>query len=151
MRFFPDPKSSIRREPPVPVNVPALKVVSSQSVMDRWSDYIGQFVGDSHHLGPLSTILKHFTYNETQWPTAAHRWHFALRDISCRQKCHLSTPSHSQVPPVWPYCWQAQCEHWFTVQWSIADLLTSNVSLPFAWITGLATDPSLFQRTEQHH
>ena len=25
------------------------------------------------------------TYNETQWPTAARRWHFALQDVSCRQ------------------------------------------------------------------
>ena len=34
------------------------------------------------------------THNETQWPTAARRWHFALRDVSHRQSCHLSTPSH---------------------------------------------------------
>ena len=49
------------------------------------------------------------------WPNAAHRWHFALQDVSHRQSCHLSTPSHLQVPPVWPYCRQAQCGCWFTV------------------------------------
>ena len=31
------------------------------------------------------------THNETQWPTAARRWHFALRDVSRRQSCHLLT------------------------------------------------------------
>ena len=50
----------------------------------------------------------------------------ALRDVSCRQSWHLSTPSHPRVPPEWPYCQQAQCGLWFTVQWSIADLLTSS-------------------------
>ena len=42
------------------VNVPAPKVVSSQSAIDRWSDCIGQD-RDSRHLGTLSTILQHFT------------------------------------------------------------------------------------------
>ena len=55
------------------------------------------------------------THNETQWPTAARRWQFALQDVSCRQGCHLLTPSHPQVPPEWPYCRQAQCGRWFTV------------------------------------
>ena len=36
----------------------------------------------------IATILQHFTHNETQWPTAARRCHFALQDVSCR----LSTP-----------------------------------------------------------
>ena len=31
------------------------------------------------------------THNETQRPTAACQWHFALRDVFCRQTCHLST------------------------------------------------------------
>ena len=61
-----------------------------------------------------------------QWPTAACRWYFALRGLSCRQSYHLSTPSHPWDPPGWPYCRQAQCGSWFTVQWSIADLLTSS-------------------------
>ena len=39
------------------------------------------------------------TQNETQWPTAARRWHFALRDVSRKQSYHFLTPSHSQVPP----------------------------------------------------
>jgi hypothetical protein len=49
------------------VNVPAPKAVSSQSGIDRWSDCIGQD-RDSRHLGTLSTILQHFTHNETQYP-----------------------------------------------------------------------------------
>ena len=44
------------------VNVPAPKAVSSYSAIDRWSDYIGQLVGDSRHLGTLSTILQHCTH-----------------------------------------------------------------------------------------
>ena len=44
------------------------------------------------------------THNETQWPTATCRWHIALQDVSHRQNCHLLTPSHPWVPPVWPYC-----------------------------------------------
>ena len=47
-------------------NVPAPKAVSSHTAIDRWSDYIGQLVGDSHHLGTLLTILQHFTHNEIQ-------------------------------------------------------------------------------------
>ena len=37
------------------------------------------------------------THNETQWPTAARRWHFALWGVSRRQSCHLLTPSHLTV------------------------------------------------------
>ena len=44
-----------------------------------------------------STTLN--THDETQWPTAARQWHFMLRDVSRRQSCHLSTPSHPRVPP----------------------------------------------------
>jgi hypothetical protein len=40
------------------------------------------------------------THNETQWPTAARQWHFALWEVSCRQSCHFSTPSHPRIPPV---------------------------------------------------
>ena len=90
------------------------------------------------------TILQHFTHNGIQWPTAARRWHFVLRDVSCRQSCHLSTPSHPIA--VQPYLRQFQWGCWHSLKWSIADLLTSqsssNVSLPFAWFTGPITDPS---------
>ena len=55
---------------------------------------------------PNWNIINHpttlHTHNETQWPSAAHRWYFGLRYVSCRQSCH-------PVPLVWPYCWQAQC------------------------------------------
>ena len=92
-----------------------------------WSDCI------SHHLSTLSTILQHFTHNETQWPTAVRRW-------------HLLTPSYLQVWPEWPYCWQAQSGCCFTVKWSIADLhSSSNNSLPFAWITGPRKRNQLFR------
>ena len=53
--------------------------------------------------------------------------HSIKSHVSRRQSCHLSTPSHPRVPPVWPYCRWAQCGCWFTVQWSIADLLTSSI------------------------
>ena len=36
------------------------------------------------------------THKETQWPNAAHGWHFALQDVSHRQNCHVLTPSHPQ-------------------------------------------------------
>ena len=78
-------------------------------------------------IGTLSTVLQHFTtHNETLWPTTACPCYFLLRDVSFRQSWHLSTTCHPQVPPEWPYCQQAQCKHWFTVWWRIADLLTSS-------------------------
>ena len=96
-----------------------------------------------NHPTTLHTLC--FTHNEIQFPTAARQWHFVLQDVSHRQSCHLSTPSHPLVP-VWPYCWQAQCGLWHSLKWSITDLMTSqlfsNASLPFAWITGHATHPS---------
>ena len=48
----------------VHVNVPAPKAVSSLYAIDRWSDCIGHLVGDSRHLGTLSTILQ-FTLART--------------------------------------------------------------------------------------
>jgi hypothetical protein len=80
------------------VNVLAQKGVSSQFAIVRWSDCIVQD-RDSCHLGTLSTILQHFTHNETQWTTAARWCRFAMRDVSCRQSWHLSTPSHPRVSP----------------------------------------------------
>ena len=83
--------------------VPILKVVSSDlQSTDGLTVCIGQD-RDSHQLGTLSTIL-------TMKPIDT-----LLRDLSCRQSWHLSTPSHPQIPPEWPSCWQAQCRHWFTV------------------------------------
>ena len=40
------------------------------------------------------------SHNETQWPTAAPWWHFVLRDVSCRQSCHLLTPQFDQPEAV---------------------------------------------------
>ena len=38
------------------------------------------------------------THSETQWPIAAHQWHFVLQGVSCSQSCHLLKPSHPWVP-----------------------------------------------------
>ena len=46
-------------------NVSAPKAVSSHTAINRWSDCIGPD-RNSCHLGTLSTILQHFTHNETQ-------------------------------------------------------------------------------------
>ena len=85
-------------------------------------------------------------HNETQWPTAARRWHFAQRDVSCRQSCHLLTPSHPPGSLNMTILWASSV--WTlvhcVVKYSRPPDLKSflNVSLPFAWITGPATDPS---------
>ena len=121
------------------VNVPAPKAVSSQAAINRWSDFIGQD-RDNHHLGTLSTILQHLTHNETQWPTATRRCRFALHDVSCRQSWHLSTPSHLRVPPEWPTVGKPStdagslCSEKHSRPPELKS--SSNVSLPFAWITG---------------
>jgi hypothetical protein len=124
----------------VHVNVPAPKAVSSLSAIDRWSDYIGRLVGDSHHLGTLSTVLQHFTHNEIQWPTAAHRCRFVLRDVSCRQSWHLSTPSHPRGSPRVTIMLASPVRtlvHCVVKHSRPPDLKSSsNISLPFAWITG---------------
>ena len=54
------------------------------------SDCIGYRIEIVCQIGTLSTILQHFTHTMKQRPTAARRWLFALRDVSCRQSCHLS-------------------------------------------------------------
>ena len=114
--------------------------------IDRWSDNIG-LDRDRFAILALSTILLHFTHNEIQWPTAARRWQFALQDVSRRQSCHLSTPNHPRVPPVWPYCRQAQCGRWRSLKWIIADLLTSShPHMSASHLLGLqvrANEPSL--------
>ena len=82
------------------VNVPAPKVVSSQSAIDRWSDCIGHLVGDSCHLGTLSTILQHFTHNETQWPNAARQCHFAVSLCSEAQQTSWPQVILKCQPPI---------------------------------------------------
>jgi hypothetical protein len=53
-------------------NIPAPKAVSSHTAIDRWSDCIGPD-RDSRHLGKLSTILQHFTHNESSlWNPVTH-------------------------------------------------------------------------------
>ena len=55
-------------------NVTAPKEVSLCTGIDRWSDCIG-LDRDSCHLGTLSTILQHFTHNESSlWNPVAHIW-----------------------------------------------------------------------------
>ena len=104
----------------------------------------------------IQYTINHPTTLYTQWNPVTHCCSpLAL----CAAGCCLSTPIHPRVPLVWPYCRQAQCGRWHSLKWSIADLLTSqsssNVSLPFAWITGPAADPSyslyLFCRARRVH
>ena len=84
--------------------------------VNRWSDCICYRIEILCLIGTLSTILQHWTHPmKTQGPTSARQRHFALWYVSHRQSCHLSTPSRPWVPPVWPYCSQAQCGYWFTV------------------------------------
>ena len=52
-----------------------------------------QRLSGSWLFGTLSTILQHFTHNETQWSTAARRCHFALRDGKVNISQHLAIPS----------------------------------------------------------
>ena len=95
-----------------------LQSTDSQTILANWSEIVA-----------IWYTINHPTILHTQWnpvPTAARRCHFVLRDVSCRQGWHLSTPRHPQAPQEWPYCRQAQCRRWFTMQWSIADLLTSS-------------------------
>ena len=107
-----------------------------------WSDCIGYRIEIVYLFGTISTIQQHFTHNENQWPPAARRWHLALWDVS---QSKVVIAWHPQVPWVWPYCRQAQCGHWHSLKWSIADLLTSSHPQMSAchWITGPARDPSL--------
>ena len=96
--------------------------------IDRWSDNIGLDRDrlPSWHYQP-SCYTSHTMKSSDP---------LLLTDGNLRwQSCHLSTPNHPRVPPVWPYCRQAQCGRWHSLKWSIADLLTSqsssNISLPF--------------------
>ena len=57
-----------------------------------------------HYQPSCNTSHTMKVHYETHWPTAARRCHFVLRDVSCMQSWHLSTPSHPWVPPEWPYC-----------------------------------------------
>ena len=67
-----------------------------------------------------------------QWPTAAHRWHFVLQDVSYRQSCHLWASSVRTLV------------HCAVMYSRLADLKSSSkVSLLFSWIIGAATDPSI--------
>ena len=103
--------------------------------INRCSDYVGYRIEIVCLIGHPTTL---HTNNENQWPTAARRCHFALWDLSRRQSWHFSTPSHPTVPSLWTYCQQAQFGCWF------------NVSLPFAWITGPATNPSIYKLSIYH-
>ena len=95
----------------------------------------------------LSTILQHFTHNETQWPTTARRCHFALRDVSCRQNWHFSTPSHpcmgSPRVAVLLASPVRTLVHYVVKHSRPPDLKSSSkVNLTFACITGPATGPN---------
>ena len=54
-------------------------------------------------LTPRQALSSH-PHQQMVWPTAAHRWHFVLQDVSCQQSCHLLTPIYPRFTPV-------QCDH----------------------------------------
>ena len=126
----------------VHVNVPAqrryhhnLRSTDGLTVLTYWLEIVTIFV----HYQPSFT---HFTHNGTQWPTAASRCRFALQDVSCRESWHLAILGSPRVTilsasPV------RMLDHFVVKCKRPSDLKTSlNVSLPFALITGPATDPS---------
>ena len=66
-------------------------------------------------------------------------------NVFCRQSCHLLTPSHPGFPQVTILLASSvrTLVHCVVKYSRPPDLQSaSNVSLPFAWITGLARDPS---------
>ena len=109
--------------------------------VNRWSDCKGYRIEIVCLIGTLSTILPHFTH--TMKPSDPL---LPLGDVSCRQSCHLLTPSH---PLGSPRVTTLSASSVRTLVHCVAkhsrppDLKSSSkVSLPFAWITGPATDPS---------
>ena len=94
----------------------------------------------------LSTILQHCTHNETVTHCCSP---MALCAVGCIQQAKLPSldpPSHPRVPSVTILSASSvQTLVHCVVKYSRPpDLMSSyNVSLPFAWITGPATDPSL--------
>ena len=106
---------------------------SIQSVIDSWSDFIGRD-RDSCHLGTLSTILQHFTH--TMKPSDP----LLLADVTLRAKL---TPLDTQPPSGSPRVTILSASPVQTLVHCVvkpsrpADLKSSsNISLPFARITG---------------
>ena len=82
-----------------------------------------------------------------QWPTAARHWHFALHDVSCRQSCHVLGSPSVTILSASSMQTLVNC----VVKYSRPPDLksSSNVSFPFAWITGPATHPSYYQNSRR--
>ena len=70
-------------------NVPALKAVSSHTVIDRLLVRIEIVAILVHYQPSCNTSHTMKVHYETQWPTAARQCHFVLQDVSCRQSWHL--------------------------------------------------------------
>ena len=124
-------------------NVPVPKAVSSHTAIDRWSDCIGPD-RDSRHLGTLSTILQHFTHNESSlWNPVTHCC--SLMSL-CAAGCilHAKLTSLNTYPsPGSPRVTILSARPVRTLVHCVVkhsrppDLKSSsNISLPFAWITG---------------
>ena len=99
----------------------------------------------------VQILLGHPVYYQPSYNTShtmKSSFPLLLADVilCCGMYPQTKLPSLPWVPPVWQYWPQAQCRCCRSLKWSIADLLTSqsssNVSLPFAWITGHAMNPS---------
>ena len=124
-------------------NVPATKAVSSDlQLIDTWSDFFGQD-RVSCHLGTLSTILKHFKHNETHCCLP-----MSLQAAGCILQAKL-TSLNTQPSPGSPRVTILLASPVRTLVHCVVkhsrspDLKSSsNVSLPFSWITGPPTDPS---------
>ena len=105
----------------------------------RWSDCIGPDRG-SCHLGILSTILRHFTHNEN--PVTRCCSQMSLYTAGCILQAKL-TSLNTQPPPGSPRVTILSASPVRTLVHCVVkhsrppDLKSSsNVSLPFAWITG---------------
>ena len=102
---------------------------------------------DSHHLGKLSTILQHFTH--TQWNPVTHCYlPMSLCGAGCILRAKLipldTLPSSGSSRVTILLAIPVQMlVHCIVKHSRPPDLKSSsNISLPFAWITGPATDLS---------
>ena len=102
----------------------SLRVSHRWLFIDRWSDYIGL---DRDR-------LPSWRYQPSQYTSHTMKSSdpLLLADGTLRCGMSLGKVAISRhlitlgVPPVWPYCRQAQCERWRSLKWSIADLLSSS-------------------------
>ena len=129
-------------------NVPAPKAVSSLYDVNTWSDCIGYRI----EIVCLIATINHPTYNTSQtqwnqWPTTTRRWcceTYPAGNVDISR--YLAIPGSPRVTILLAnsvrklvYC---LVKHSSSPDFKFS----SNVSHPFVWITGPATDPSLRKR-----